>query len=120
MSKVYMIVTNDEYETVVKSDVIGAKAVAEYMGISESYVRKMLCGYKPFVGKYKAVLIGDANLTEKNMNFYKSVDRTEYFKEYYQRNKKNRKNSEYMKKYYAENKQRYHDYYLKTKLTTDC
>lgn len=120
MSKVYMIVTNDKYETPVKSDVIGAKAVAEYMGISESYVRKMLCGYKPFVGKYKAVLIGEANLTEKNMNFYKSVDRSEYYKEYYKKNKHKRKNNkEYRKKYYAENKEHYHDYYIKSKLTMD-
>lgn len=107
-----MIVTNDEYEIPVKTDIIGVKAVAEYLGLSESYVRKMLCGYNPFVGKYKAVLIGEANLTEKNANNYREVDRTEYFREYYKNHKK-KPNKEYQKKYYLENKERIKEYQRK-------
>jgi uncharacterized protein (DUF2252 family) len=86
------------------------------MELSESYVRKMLCGYKPFAGKYKVINMGEAGLTKKNANKYKSVDRSEYFKEYYQRNKeKIRKKRNW---HYNENKEQYHDYYIKRKLTT--
>lgn len=118
MSKIYMIVTNDEYETPVKTDVVGVKAVAEYMEVSESYVRKMLCGYKPFAGKYKVINMGEAGLTKKNAYKYKSVDRSEYFKEYYQRNKEKIRKKRNLHKYYNENKEQYNNYYLKRKLTT--
>ena len=94
MSKVYMIVTNDEYEMPVKCDIIGAKAVSEYMGISLSYLRQMLCGAKPWVKRYKAVVIDNANLTKKNQYMrYKRYsmkhDRTEYNRLRYKKKKEN-------------------------------
>lgn len=107
MSKVYMIVTNDEYETPVKCDIIGAKAVSEYMGISLTYLRRMICGSVPWSKKqkYKAIVVGEADLLKKNKPFYKKIysmthDRSEYYKHYYQNNKEriNKRMVEYNKK----------------------
>jgi len=105
MSKVYMIVTNDEYETPVKCDIIGAKDVADYMGISLSYLRQMLCGAKPWAKKYKVIVIDQAKLHEKNRmyynkRYYMTHDRTEYYKQYYKNNKEriNKRMLEYNKK----------------------
>jgi len=55
-----MIITNDKFETPVKCDVIGAQAVADYLGISLQYLRRMLCGAAPWSRKhkYKAVSLG--------------------------------------------------------------
>lgn len=99
MSKVYMIVTNDEYETPVKCDIIGAKAVAEYMGISLSYLYCMVVGSKPWSIKlkYKAICIGEAKLKQKNKNMYSKKyamehDRTEYYRQWYLKNKQKRSN----------------------------
>ncbi len=91
MSKIYMIVTNDEFEIPVKTDVIGAKAVAEFMGIeSVSYLRQMMCGRKSW-GKraYKALPMEEARLTETNSyirrkRYDMKRDRTQYYtKRYY-------------------------------------
>lgn len=94
MSKLYMIVTNDEYELPVKCDVVGAKAVADYMGISITYLRRMMCGSAPWSKKmeYKAVPIGEARLLEKNKPFYNkryaaTHDRSKYYKEYFRKKK---------------------------------
>ena len=38
----YNIVTNDEYEIPVACDLVGARAVGEYLGINEAYVRRCL------------------------------------------------------------------------------
>lgn len=94
MSKLYMIVTNDEYELPVKCDVVGAKAVADYMRISISYLRRMMCGSAPWSKKmsYKAVPTGEARLLEKNKPFYNKQyaaahDRSEYYREYWRKKK---------------------------------
>lgn len=94
MSKVYMIVTNDEYETPVKLDVIGVKKVAEFIGVSENKARLMLCGANKWKTEYKAVLVDDANLTKKNQYMrYKRYsmkhDRTEYDRQRYKKRKEN-------------------------------
>lgn len=94
MSKVYMIVTNDEYETPVKCDIIGAKVVADYMGISPTYLRRMICGSVPWSKKqkYKAIVIGEADLLKKNKPFYNKIysmthDRSEYYRARYKAKK---------------------------------
>lgn len=56
VTKIYDIVTNDKYELPVKYHLVGAKNVANYIGISEVTVRKYLCyGWH---GKYKAIEVG--------------------------------------------------------------
>lgn len=90
MSKIYMIVTNDDFETPVKCDVIGAQAVADYMGVSLQYLREMLCGAKPWSKKqkYKAVCMGEAGLAQKHHNLWAMThDRTEYYRQYYLKRK---------------------------------
>mgnify|MGYP003298748547 CR=1 FL=1 len=55
--KTYMVVTNDEYEHIVKADLKGARSVGEFLGITENSVRQHICrnrwGKKY---KYKAVI----------------------------------------------------------------
>ena len=56
-TKVYDIVTNDRYELPVKYHLVGAKAVAKYIGMTENKVRKCLY-YGKWNGEYKAVAVG--------------------------------------------------------------
>lgn len=52
-----MIVTNDEYETIVAMDLIGAKSVSEYLGLTVGTVRKYIhYGYWGHTNRYKAVI----------------------------------------------------------------
>lgn len=56
-NKVYMIVTNDEYETPVYTDVVGAEKVAEILGMKKQAVRRNLCYDKwSHLSKFKAVV----------------------------------------------------------------
>ena len=50
-------IENDEYEFPVKYNLVGAKGVGRYMGMSESKVRKCLF-QKAWAGKYKAIDTG--------------------------------------------------------------
>ena len=58
-TKIYDIVTNDIYELPVKYDRRGAKAVGEYLGMSENNVRKYLF-INRWQGRYKAIVAGIA------------------------------------------------------------
>lgn len=54
----YNIVTNDEYELPIACDIEGAKAVGEFLGVSDAYVNKHVSLDKwPEKMKYKAVVI---------------------------------------------------------------
>lgn len=90
--KTYMIVTNDEYELPVKRDLVGAKAVADYLGLSVNRVRKNLCtGVWNHKQKYKAVVdeSGTVDALERhrvyNKRYSLTHDRTEYYRRYYRR-----------------------------------
>lgn len=82
-----MIVTNDKYEIPVKMDCIGVKQAADYIGISENYARKMMCGYCKWTTKYKIVQFGvyKPNRKEYMKQYDFTHDRTEYFKEYHKK-----------------------------------
>ena len=56
MTKIYDIVTNDAYEFPVKYNLVGARQVAEYIGVTENTVRKYIC--RGWHGKYKAIEVG--------------------------------------------------------------
>lgn len=70
-SKLYSIVTNDEYELPVATDIEGAKAVGVMLGLSENSVRQHLCRGQWGKRKYKACEIG-----------IKHTDKKAYMKEY--------------------------------------
>lgn len=55
--KVYMIVTNDIYEEPIQCDIVGQKAVADYIGCSVSYIWRHLKINK-WDGKYKVIDMG--------------------------------------------------------------
>jgi DNA-binding transcriptional regulator PaaX len=62
--KLYDIVTNDKWEYPVKYNLVGAKQVAKYLGITENMVRQCLCRGR-FNGKYKAIEVGVRVLSDK-------------------------------------------------------
>ena len=63
----YNIVTNDEYEIPVACDLVGARAVGEYLGMNEAYVRRCLCtGKWSHLRDQKAVQIGVVEITERD------------------------------------------------------
>lgn len=85
--KIYQIVTNDEYELPVSSEIVGAALVADYLGITVQSVRKKL--FKDnWTGKYKVVVIGEYEHDPKEYYKMYSIthDRSEYFHDYW-RNK---------------------------------
>lgn len=56
--KVYMIVTNDEYETPIACDVVGAKTVSDFLGISYSkFYNNMINDNWKYL-EYKAIDLG--------------------------------------------------------------
>lgn len=55
--KVYMIVTNDEYEEIVASDIVGQQAAADYVGCTISYMWRHIKSGK-WTGKYKIIDMG--------------------------------------------------------------
>lgn len=64
---IYMIVTNDQYETPVAIDIVGLDALAEYMNYSKSSVCRC---FKLGWGnrKYKAIITGQAkNLSKEEV-----------------------------------------------------
>lgn len=62
--KLYDVVTNDKWEYPVKYNLVGAKSVAAYLGITENVVRQSLCRGR-FSGKYKAIEVGVRTLSTK-------------------------------------------------------
>ena len=92
--KTYTIVTNDKYEHPVAHDLVGAAAVADYLGLSVNRVRKNLCtGIWNHKQKYKAVVDESATVDglERRREYGKRYrlkhDRTEYFRKYYRKKK---------------------------------
>lgn len=61
--KAYMIVTNDDLELPVATDIFGAKAAAAYLGIKEQSLRSCLHrGYWSRNHKYKALVDDEATV----------------------------------------------------------
>lgn len=57
LKKVYMIVTNDEYEIPIYCDVVGRKAVADFIGMSETHLWYCIKNDK-WIGDYKVIDLG--------------------------------------------------------------
>lgn len=88
--KVYSIVTNDEFEHTLQSGLVGAKAVAQYLGKSVPCVRKNLMNdHWSHLDDKKAVVDVDgtkAYIEKRKREAQKRAfmkDRTEYFKKYW-------------------------------------
>lgn len=63
---IYNIVTNDAYEIPLVCDLVGARAVAEYLGMRENYVSRCICtGKWSHLRKKKAVVVGTKNELEE-------------------------------------------------------
>ena len=92
--KTYMVVTNDEYEHIVKTDLKGAKSAGEFLGITESSVRQHIC-HNRWGKKYKYKVIIDTGVVNdpaENIKAYAKQyrmthDSREYHRRYYQRKK---------------------------------
>lgn len=92
--KTYMIVTNDEYELPVSDEIVGAKAVAEKLGIPLTRVRHGMTRGFAKKAKYKVVVVKERQVEDKQQ-YHKEYckrygfthDRTEYFREWYRRKK---------------------------------
>lgn len=83
----YTIVTNDEYELPVKSD-ITAKEAADFLDITTNAVHQRV--FKPAKrSKYKIVVSGRVKFDESAYRKMYSLthDRSQYFKEYYRKKK---------------------------------
>lgn len=75
--KTYMIVTNDEYELPVGHDIVGAKAAAEYLGMTVQNFRRCLSsGRWSKYRRYKAAV--DEAGTEEMQERRKEERRKEY------------------------------------------
>lgn len=92
--KTYMVVTNDEYEHIVKTDLKGAKSAGEFLGITESSVRQHICRNR-WGKKYRYKVIIDTGVVNdpaENRKAYAkryrmTHDSREYHRQYYQRKK---------------------------------
>lgn len=62
--KRYMIVTNDDAETTVAIDLVGAKSVADYLGMTVQSVRHRLMR-DSWKGRYKAIETGTVEPMDK-------------------------------------------------------
>lgn len=83
----YTIVTNDEYEFPIKSD-IRIEESATFLGVAKSTVRNMVL--KPRKkSKYKVIVTGKDNADRKayQKRYDMTHDRTEYFKQRYLKKK---------------------------------
>ena len=60
---IYNIVTNDEYELPVACDLVGAKAVAEYLGMRTQSVNKCVCSdHWSRYRKLKAIIVDQTTI----------------------------------------------------------
>ena len=88
-TKTYMIVTNDRYERPLQHDLVGAEAVAEYLGMSVSGVRKcLMTGKWSHLRTKKAVAVGvkvaeDPYIVQKRWEL--EHDRSDYFRQRYRK-----------------------------------
>lgn len=98
--KTYMVVTNDEYEHIVKTDLKGAKSAGDFLGITANAVRQNICRNR-WGKKYKYKVIIDSSVVndpEENRKAYAkryrmTHDSREYHRRYYQRKKQERENN---------------------------
>jgi len=112
ITKLYSIVTNDEYEFPVVCDISGRQATADYLGIPlTTFARHIKDG--KWKGNFKAVEVGevsDLGEFEPN-NLIKPLSDDERKLKYKELKTKRdserkRKNAEYMREYYKINKQK--------------
>lgn len=95
--KTYMVVTNDEYEHIVKADLKGAKSAGEFLGITASAVRQHICR-KRWGKKFKYKVMVDTSVSNNPVENRKAYakhyrmthDSREYHRKYYQRKKQER------------------------------
>ena len=95
--KTYMVVTNDEYEHIVKADLKGAKSAGEFLGITASAVRQHICRNR-WGKKFKYKVIVDTSIVNNPVanrkayakHYRMTHDFREYHRKYYQRKKKER------------------------------
>jgi len=83
--KLYNVVTADELELPVCCDLIGAKSVADYLGVTENVVRQSLCRNHD-IGKYRVVVTGE--YTNPMTHFEMCLHRAELARLRYRRRKK--------------------------------
>lgn len=85
MIQLYTIVTNDEYEFPIKSD-IRIKEVAEFFGTSTNSARGMVCRPRKKL-KYKIIRSRKVKYNRRayEKRYRMTHDRAEYFKEYRKR-----------------------------------
>ena len=76
MPVIYNIVTNDEYEIPIACDIEGARAAADFLGMSENYMNKCIClGKWSRLRKEKAVIIEKKRVTQEHRRM---VDRARW------------------------------------------
>lgn len=95
--KAYMIVTNNEYEWPVAHDIAGAKAAAEYLGMTVQNFRRCLSSgrwsqyrrYKAVVDELGTVEMQESRREEKREEYRRrarvqamTVDRRQYYRMY--------------------------------------
>lgn len=92
--KTYMVVTNDEYELPVSGELVGAKAVADFMCLPISTVNKYISVKVPRKSKYKPVLLQEKQHEDKqaynraySKRYDMTHDRSDYFRKQYQKKK---------------------------------
>lgn len=86
----YTVVTNDDLELPVKSDMRVGEA-AEFLGTTKNNVRRMICR-PPKKAKYKVIVTGKvkADRAVYQRNYDMTHDRSEYFRQRYRRMKGNK------------------------------
>ena len=95
--KTYIVVTNDEYEHIVKADLKGAKSAGEFLGITASSVRQHICRNR-WGKKYKYKVIVDTSIVNNPVanrkayvkHYRMTHDSREYHRKYYQKKKQER------------------------------
>lgn len=89
-----MVVTNDEYEHIVKTDLKGAKSAGEFLGITACSVRQHICRNR-WGKEFKYKVIVDTSVSNNPVENRKAYakkyrmkhDSLEYHRQYYQRKK---------------------------------
>lgn len=125
VTKLYSIVTNDEYEFPVVCDIVGQQATADYLGIWLSTFNRHLKNEK-WKGDLKAIEVGLVSVIEDPKTFspVKPLSADDRKKKQLEAQKKRRvlskqKRAKYNREYYRKNRQKMlnfmKDYYKKNK-----
>lgn len=86
--KLYNVVTADKFELPVCCDLIGARAVADYLGVTENVVRQSLCRQND-IGEYRVVVTGEYSNTMTEYEW--KVRRANLARKQYRRRKERQK-----------------------------